>query len=128
MHSVTETQIRLNQYESMRLMIDWLADRVTTVIAQAVEEHGQATLAVSGGSTPRSLYEHLTHLEAPWDRVVIVLVDERWVEPGTHGSNETFIRENLLQGEVKAARFIGLKTAGETPFQGLKKALIFKVN
>ena len=39
MHSVTETQIRLNQYESMRLMIDWLADRVTTVIAQAVEEH-----------------------------------------------------------------------------------------
>ena len=122
MPSTTESQIHFNQYENVQAMGDQLADRITRVVEQAVEQRGHAHLAVSGGSTPQALYARLTHLKASWDRVVIVLVDERWVEPGSPGSNETFVRDHLMQGEVKAARFLGLKTTGDTPCHGLEEA------
>ncbi|MFL2936590.1 MAG: 6-phosphogluconolactonase [Myxococcota bacterium] len=122
MPSTAESQIGLHQYENLQAMGDQLAARITRVVEEAVDQRGHATLAVSGGSTPKALYARLTHLKASWNRVVIVLVDERWVEPGSPGSNETFVRDHLMQGEVKAARFIGLKTAGETPDDGLQEA------
>ena len=119
MPSTTESGVGFHQYENLQAMGDQLAAHITKVVEDAVDQRGHATLAVSGGSTPKGLYARLTHLKASWSRVVIVLVDERWVEPGSPGSNETFVRDHLMQGEVKAARFIGLKTTGDTPCHGL---------
>lgn len=81
-----------------------IADR----LKQAIAAHGVATLAVSGGTTPRLMFERLAGHELPWDRVVVTLVDERFVPPDSPRSNERLVAENLLQGPAARARFIPL--------------------
>jgi|TARA_R110000868_G_scaffold2384_5_gene17646 6-phosphogluconolactonase len=92
-----------------------LAADIERVLRAALEARGQAALAVSGGSTPRRLYERLSGLELDWSRISVVLADERWVEPGEAGSNESFIRAALLQNAAAHARFYPLKTSHSNP-------------
>ena len=112
----------LAEYASGSAMANALADRIAQRLAEAITQRGEASLAVSGGSTPKALYEHLADRPIDWMRTTVVLVDERWVEPGHEGSNETFVRASLLQGKAAKARWVGLKTPGKTPAQGLKAA------
>jgi len=95
------------------------AQKIARALRRAIEARGQASLMVSGGSSPKPVYAALSQMVLPWERVTIGLVDERWVEAGQDGSNETFIRDNLLKNEASAARFIGMKTEHDTPQDGI---------
>ena len=98
------------------------AQSIASMLDQAISTRGQATLMVSGGSSPKPLYEKLSHADIAWSKVTISLVDERWVDPGQAGSNEDFIRENLIKNKAAVAKFFGLKTRHETVETGLKAA------
>jgi 6-phosphogluconolactonase len=66
------------------------------------------TCALSGGSTPRRLYELLAspQFQIPWERVHLFQVDERTVPPDDSESNYRMIREALLaKVPVPAAHF-----------------------
>lgn len=86
------------------------ADTIAEKLAQAIESRGRASLMVSGGSSPKPVYARLSQADIDWSCVTIGLVDERWVEPNQDGSNETFIKANLLQNAAATANFIGMKT------------------
>ena len=69
----------------------------------------QATVAVSGGSTPRELFRLLAGAagdSAPWGRVSIFQVDERCVPPDHSDSNWRMLAEELLskRPEIRAFR------------------------
>ena len=85
----------------------------------AIEARGAATLMLSGGSSPKPLFAALAPEDIAWDKVTVSLVDERWVEPGQPGSNETFIRDNFLKGKAAAAKFISLKSPHVNVEEGL---------
>ena len=53
-------------------------------------------MALSGGSTPRKTYELLREEILPWDRVQIMLGDERWVPCDDDSSNALMLRQTLL--------------------------------
>jgi 6-phosphogluconolactonase len=89
------------------------AAAVISMLRQALDARGQATLMVSGGRSPKPLYEKLSQAELDWSKVTISLVDERWVD---------FIRQNLIKNKAKAATFFGLKTNHKTPAAGLNEA------
>ncbi len=95
-----------------------LADRVAGDLRAAVAERGSASLVVSGGSTPRPFFEHLSRRPLPWDRVRVTLADERWVPPDHQASNERLVRRHLLVADAAAATLIGLKTPAATPEEG----------
>lgn len=103
-------------------MVANAARAIESVLRQAVVTRGTASLMVSGGSSPKPLYARLSHADLDWSKVTISLVDERWVDPGQAGSNEDFIRENLIQNEAAAAKFFGLKTSHPSVAKGLKSA------
>ncbi len=92
-----------------------LARSIAGSLGEAVAARGEASLVVSGGRTPRALFQRLSALALPWESVWITLADERWVAPGNPDSNETLVRETLLAGPAAAARFVGLKVDGEDP-------------
>ncbi len=106
-------------HEDRDQMVAQLADRIVDTLVAAIETRGHASLAVSGGSTPKPLYEALSARELDWSKVTVILVDERWVEPGQSGSNETFVRDSLIQGAAKAATFIGLKSPAARPHEAV---------
>lgn len=95
-----------------------LAQELAEVLEAAVEARGEASLVVSGGSTPLPLFAALSQHPLPWDQIFVTLADERWVDPSDPASNERLVREKLLQGPAAAARFVGLKTTDETPKAG----------
>ncbi|MDY7093915.1 MAG: 6-phosphogluconolactonase [Acidobacteriota bacterium] len=95
-----------------------LAEELAGVLAAAVETRGEASLVVSGGSTPLPLFTALSRRALPWETVSVGLADERWVDPSDPASNERLVRKKLLQGPAAAARFVGMKTPEDTPEAG----------
>lgn len=85
-----------------------LAQHVCARLKDDIDARGEASLAVSGGNTPRQLFRLLANLALDWSRVTITLVDERQVSPDSTDSNERLVRENLLQNQAGSATFIGL--------------------
>lgn len=85
-----------------------LARDVAEELARAIEARGRATLAVSGGSTPKLFFEKLSRIGIPWSRVAVTLVDERQVPETSERSNARLVRQHLLQNEAAAARFVPL--------------------
>lgn len=95
-----------------------LADAVAERLEAALQTRERASLAVSGGSTPKPFFEKLRDKPLDWSRVDITLADERWVPTDSKDSNERLLRETLLQGAASEARFIGLKQRHDTANAG----------
>ncbi|MEH6592442.1 MAG: 6-phosphogluconolactonase [Halioglobus sp.] len=114
MHS--HLQQNLHHYESNAELTTQLARRVASDLGTAIAERGIATLAVSGGSTPKPLFERLSQLPLDWARVTVTQVDERWVDEDHQDSNALLIRQHLLQNLAAAAQFASMKTPGDSPF------------
>jgi 6-phosphogluconolactonase len=87
-------------------------------LAQALNDQGQATLLVSGGSTPAPLYEALSLTDLDWANIHIALADERWVDREHSASNEALICKSLLRNHASRAPFTGMKTAAARAVQG----------
>ncbi len=109
----------LAQYASDADLVPVLAGEIAATLAAAVRARGRATLAVSGGSTPRRLFAALAARELPWSDITVTLVDERWVSPEHADANARLVREHLLQGPAARARFVSLTTPAATPFEAV---------
>lgn len=75
------------------------ADEIIHAAHEAVTERGRFTIALSGGSTPKSLYNLLaTNARAalPWDRMYFFFGDERHVPPDDPESNYRMANEAML--------------------------------
>lgn len=76
------------------------ARELAQIARQAVKENGRFTLALSGGSTPRALYEVLSaepyRSELPWAQIHFFWGDERNVPPDHPDSNQRMAQESLL--------------------------------
>jgi 6-phosphogluconolactonase len=66
------------------------------ILEQARRERGSATIAVSGGSTPRMMFEDMAKRPFDWSGIDIFQVDERCVPPDHVQSNYRMLREALL--------------------------------
>lgn len=70
--------------------------------AAAVKVRGLARIAISGGSTPKAMFELLADPtqpflnQIPWDKLDLFWVDERCVPPGHEESNYRMTSEALL--------------------------------
>jgi len=85
-----------------------LAGELTVYISSAIAEKGFAVVALSGGSTPKPLFQALAKHDIDWSRVVVTLVDERWVPPTHELSNAAFMHKYLLSELPIDARFVPL--------------------
>jgi len=72
------------------------ADRIVTLARSAIAAHGRFTVALSGGSTPRLLYERLITQPIEWQHVHVFWGDERCVPPDHPDSNYGLSQRVLL--------------------------------
>jgi 6-phosphogluconolactonase len=96
------------------------ADRFVRLSQAAIASQGRFTVALSGGTTPRALYERLA--QAPrseavdWAHVQIFWGDERFVPPDDAESCYRMAREALLAHvPLPAANIYPIPTVGGTP-------------
>lgn len=69
---------------------------------------GSASIAVSGGSTPKAFFEALSGKVIDWSKVTVTLVDERFVPADNARSNHLLVATHLLKDKASAASFIPL--------------------
>lgn len=99
---------RLHEFKDGAALAEGLADRVSAALADAIAARGRATVAVSGGSTPKAFFKALSTRDIDWAKVTVTLIDERFVPADNPRSNHLLVAENLLQGKAKAANFLPL--------------------
>ena len=101
--------VNIHTFESADKLAENLADEIADSLAKAIKERGQASMVVSGGSTPKLLFHYLSLKQIDWQKITITLADERWVSTTDASSNELLVRSLLLQNHAACAHFIGLK-------------------
>ncbi|MFT6406708.1 MAG: 6-phosphogluconolactonase [Arenicella sp.] len=89
-------------------LAEHLAGEIAQHIFKAIADKGSAVLALSGGSTPKPLFEALSEHDIDWAKVIITLVDERWVDEGHSLSNAAFMKTYLLDKLPDSVRFVPL--------------------
>jgi 6-phosphogluconolactonase len=76
------------------------AGRIVQLAQARVAATGSFSLALSGGSTPRVLYEQLgqepLRSQLPWQHIYVIWADERYLPPDDPASNYRLVRETLL--------------------------------
>ena len=104
---------QLTEFNSRENLDTELATTITNILADAIKTNGKASIAVSGGSTPKGLFKILSKSELDWSKVTITLADERWVNIDSDASNTRLVHENLLQNNAANAKFFHLKQGEE---------------
>lgn len=110
------TQYHLRIAESAEDLARQSAEQVASRIDLALAERDRAQIALAGGSTPGATYLRLGADHLPWERVDVLLGDERWVPADDAASNARMLRETLLaQGPARSAAFHPVPTDRSTP-------------
>ncbi|MFZ3047268.1 MAG: 6-phosphogluconolactonase [Desulfatirhabdiaceae bacterium] len=106
---MTDFHGQLLVFENAADLTRQMTEQIRQLLGHSIRHRDRASLVVSGGTTPVALFEALSGADLPWEKVLISLADERWVDPGSPDSNEHLVRTHLLKNRAAAATFIGLK-------------------
>ena len=103
-YKIMERSMRL--HTSKEELEDALLHDIKLVISEDIIKFGKAKLLLSGGSTPSGLYRKLSSTQLDWSKVIVGLVDERFVKNSSDFSNEKLVKTCFLINEAKNATFI----------------------
>jgi 6-phosphogluconolactonase len=107
--------MKLVEYPDREMMMIDVANVLAGEINAALTHADRCTLAVPGGTTPGPVFETLCAASLDWDRVDVLLTDERWVSEDDDRSNGRLLRRTLLAERAAAARFHPFYRDGLTP-------------
>jgi 6-phosphogluconolactonase len=103
-------------FNDKQQLADALAEAVAANLKAGIAARGNASVALSGGTTPMGFFQALSRRDdVQWDKVTVTLVDERWVDETSDRSNARLVKQNLLQGKAAAATFVPLYQGGDAP-------------
>lgn len=98
-----------NKFESRDELAEALSDRIAELLDLDFASGSFASIALSGGSTPKGVLDRLgAKLGANKEMVYFALVDERYVSPDDDRSNEKMIRSHLGLLDHPSSEFLSL--------------------
>ena len=96
---------------------------IRTKMEEILERTGSCVLALSGGSTPRKVYNKLGGMDLDWDRIKLIQVDERWVPYDDSSNNARMIEQEMGRTIMRMRTDGSLTSSAEYYEQGLQKLL-----
>ena len=107
--------MNIQEYPDRDMLAIDLADALASDLTNALFQHDTASFAVPGGTSPGPVFDALCAADLDWDRVHVMLTDERWVPEDHARSNTRLIRERLLTSRAAAARFLPFYAPADNP-------------
>ncbi|MBA3988585.1 MAG: 6-phosphogluconolactonase [Idiomarina sp.] len=95
-------------FDDEERLVAQFSQQIEQQLEAAIRARGQAYLVVSGGRTPLKLFDRLSQSTLAWDKVTVLLADERWVSADHADSNEAMVRQHLLVANARQASFISM--------------------
>jgi 6-phosphogluconolactonase len=83
-------------YESAQAASEACARKIIELLGRALANQPRASLAVSGGATPKLMFAELSKTSFDWNQVHLFWVDERVVPPSDSQSNYKLAKENFI--------------------------------
>ncbi len=105
----------LQTYPDREALILNLASRLAGDLRAALARAERVAFAVPGGTTPGPVFDDLCSVDLDWDRVDVMLTDERWVPEDSERSNTRLLRDRLLVEKAAAARLLPMYLPCTTP-------------
>ena len=94
------TRVQIKVLQNPAELVQAAAERFVASAVEAIRTHGRFRVALSGGTTPKSLYTLLSTdryaARVDWSRVHVFWGDERCVPPADPMSNYRMVRETLI--------------------------------
>ncbi len=87
---------RISTFPDPQAAAEHAAAEIARALVEALEQHGVAHLALSGGNSPQPAYAALAGLLDDWSAVHLWYCDERCVPPDDADSTHRLVRETLL--------------------------------
>lgn len=106
--------MNFKEYPDREMLAIEVANRLAGDLESSLLTHETTTLAVPGGTTPGAIYDCLCAADLAWEKVRILLTDERWVPQDNPQSNAALIRARLLTGHAAKAQFQPFFDEGKT--------------
>ncbi len=110
--------MNMTEYPDREILAMRVADRLAGELKKCLLVHDFASFAVPGGTTPGPIFDMLCGIHLEWERVHVLLTDERWVPEEDSLSNAALIRSRLLTGHAEAAQFRPYYQPGVDASQG----------
>jgi 6-phosphogluconolactonase len=110
------------EYADREMLAMHVADVLASDLQNSLMTHDRASFAVPGGTTPGPIFDILSGIHLDWNRVDVMLTDERWVPEDHEMSNTKLLRERLLTGHASPAGLVPFYRAGLTAAQGASQA------
>lgn len=103
------------EYPDRDMMMIDVASRLAGDLEECLLTHETASFAVPGGTTPGPVFDALCAARLDWDRVHVMLTDERWVPETSDRSNTALLRARLLTNSASNANFVPFYTGESNP-------------
>lgn len=94
----------ITEFATRDALMQAAAKRMAEAMEDAINKHGSACIALSGGSTPAPAYRALAAMPLDWPKITLALVDERYVPLEDAASNEGLVRRELKAAIDAGAR------------------------
>ncbi|MGI4739095.1 MAG: 6-phosphogluconolactonase [Janthinobacterium lividum] len=112
--------MNLHIFPTATEVLEALADYFTAAASQAVAARGRFVVALSGGSSPKKLYELLAspayHEQVAWEKVYFFFGDERNVPQTSPDSNYLMAKTTLLDPlGIRPSQVFAVDTNHELP-------------
>lgn len=101
--------IEIQKLSDMEELSRTVSERIILDVRKSLKTNVRASIMLSGGSTPRMTYEALGKSVFDWRKVNVGLVDDRWVDESSPGSNAAMIRECFVDRANFPPRLFPLK-------------------
>ncbi|MBZ5631943.1 MAG: 6-phosphogluconolactonase [Acidobacteriia bacterium] len=88
--------MNVSRYSDPVAAAEACGQRVLDLLAKTIAARKRATLAVSGGTSPKPMFELFAKSGFPWEQVHVFWVDERCVPPSDSQSNFRLANETWL--------------------------------
>ncbi len=98
----------LIEYPDREMLAMDLADQLAGELRMQLDSAERVAFAVPGGTSPGPVFDALSGVQLDWDRVDVMLTDERWVPESSPRSNTALLRSRLLVDRAASARLLPL--------------------
>jgi 6-phosphogluconolactonase len=98
-----------------------LAEQIAEDIKAVLSEKDIATICVPGGTTPVLFFNYLRKIPLDWQRVRVVLTDERWVGLEDPMSNEALLKRELQAEDASVVKLVSFFKEGVSVVQAVEE-------
>ncbi len=79
--------------EFYKKALHWVIEEIHSTLTR----YGECRVGLSGGSTPKALYRIMGKSHFPWERIVWIEIDERYVPISDKANNASMIMSELIE-------------------------------